>query len=215
MSKQTDHGGVFLWYFLIALFLEYSAVVVFVPPATIRQVISDEVDVCVRHLSEEACREVADATKRYYKAIADDTGWREATYRYFITNFDETYNAVENLDDRGMGQLSLRLLQSTWGALYIILWRFSLMSAWAPWFFALGLGCVIDAYVSWRISHYRFSFQSPLIHHTAFYVLVGVGCGFLCVLVLPFTITPLWVPTLIGIALVSAWLMIKNLNKRV
>jgi len=200
--------------FFVAV-IEIAIITLLVPTERLSSAISKEKQLCVDRLGSDACFEIKKTADSWYRVLALDSGAREATYDFFIGNFEGTQDAIHDFDDRGMHVFSTRFFQNMWGTLYIATWRLSSALSWLPWFLILAVAVVADAAVLRKIEQWRFSHRSALMQYLGMFTIFVVFELFLLVIIMPWAISPLWPPAAYAAVLAAMWVVISNMMKRV
>lgn len=200
---------------LVIAVIELSFILLLVPTQRVTEAINREKTLCADQLGIPACSQIKSVADRWYHSVAHETGAREATFKFFIGNFEQTNQAINDFDDRGVGMFSERFFRNLWGTLYIATWRLASALTWAPWFAFLAVAVVVDAVVLRKIEMWRFSHRSPLVHWIGLFTIFLVFELALLILILPWALSPLWPPFAYAIVLGSLWLIIRNMLKRI
>lgn len=195
--------------------IEIAVITLVVPTERLSEAITKEKQLCVDHLGNDACFEIKKTADAWYRVIALDSGAREATYNFFIGNFEATKDIIHDFDDRGMSVFSTRFFQNMWGTVYIATWRVSSALSWLPWFMILAVAVVVDGAVVRKIEQWKFSHRSALMQYLGMFAIFVVFELFLLVVIMPWAMSPLWPPFAYGVVLFALWVFISNMMKRV
>lgn len=205
-----------LYLFFVVVLSEFAIVALIVQPEYMAKVLEAEKGVYMRHLGEAAAKEIRAGADAWFIKSAINTGARQVTYEFVAGRHDRVgTTGLNQMDDRGFGRWAVRLLQTVWGAYYLVLYRAVAITSWVPYFIPLLFAAVVDASTRRAIAKWQFSYRSPLIHFSSLNVLTAVFLGTLAILACPITITPLWVPAAMVLVVFAAWTLVANMTKRV
>ena len=213
-NKDSLQRNTLRWAFYLFVF-EFLVVTLVIPPRVIKSLIDNQRTLYANELGTGAEDTIRAEADKLFKAVAIDSGFRDATFRFMLGQFSEAEDtAVLKLDDRGVKAWEDRQLRSIWGATYLGLYRWAGIVAWLPFVLPLAFAAGYDGWMRWKIGQWRFSFASPVRHGTSLHVIATMIVLALCLPVIPLAVTAYAAPFLLFVAAACCWVTVSNLPKR-
>jgi hypothetical protein len=197
------------WFWIIVLLLNEAAIILlFLPRSYLQETLTHEERMVTTQLSSETLDYVSDRTRNLFHYWFLDTGIVDASYTF------SGYKGKDRFDDRGLGAwLNLRL-HVFWLAIYLMLFRWLVMSVWLPGTAVLTLPLLVDGLSQREIRKYQFSYASPTVHRQTGQALRLLFALMILLPLMPLSCPPLAYPVAIGLGALALWIMLVNNQKR-
>lgn len=91
--------------------------------------------------------------------------------------------------------------------------RLVILFAWLPLLAPIAIGFFTDAYVARFIKLNQFGYYSPAVYSVAAHTMIFTIMLPICYLVIPFVMSPLWLPGLAMMLFLSMWLAIQHAQR--
>jgi len=200
-----------LWqWFLIILFNMIAIVFLVVPASYLENLHAREMQMLESQLGEEAAGLMQGWAEKWFRKAFVDTGALEAIERYF----QKSDNPRDPFDDRGLGSWVQKRAEVLLLALRYGFYRWGMLLLWLPLLLAAVLPVSMDAKFHRDIRKYQFSHTSGLTHKNSLRVISLVVLSALFMPLLPVTVPPLAIPTVILMGLGAWWVYWANMQKR-
>jgi len=209
--KEKRKRG-FAW-FVMALFLtELGIVFLVIPHAWVSRVGSYDRGFVYQWFGGDFEARVLRDAMSWFNALFVNTGIQDATYNFLIGQWDNSQGV--QIDDRGLGALTKDRLSTMWAAVSVAMYRFSEMAKWCALLLPLLFAVVVDGLTQREINKWRYFSPSPVVQHASTMTILMVSA---LGLLLPFAPVPLYaplIPVLMVLALMTAWMALANMAKR-
>src|SRR5690606_33785450 len=93
--------------------------------------------------------------------------------------------------------------------------RVGLLVTWVPFMLILLIPAVIDGYNTWQIKKLTFEYSSPVLHRYSIKGIFALIIGMFCLMILPFALNPMIIPTSFIFLCLFVGLAVSNLQKRI
>ncbi|TXI03148.1 MAG: DUF4400 domain-containing protein [Rhizobium sp.] len=210
MTAKKREGYPIWLLLLIGVVIEVIFIVAFISPATMRDAINRERLTAIDQIGADSEQSVRNAANGIFKKTIVESGLQKAAYETtgITTNPDS-----EDSPTTQVSMFAVHTLQTAFGAYYLMLYRIASMSAWYPLLLPLLLAAMLDGFVYWKVTQWRFSFASPAIHKFGLTSTTTILLVALVALFLPLPLTPFFAPTIVISLSVSTWMLISNMPK--
>lgn len=211
MARRGNSGIGIGWIVAMAVCLEFMALLLFVPSRTVAHYNAAERTSIAAELGSRAEAHVLGNANRWYRATLIDTGMTASLNKFLFGN------PTPRVSDpnRAVSNYTRDRMASFWRMLYTAYYRVALIWLWIPYLLPFAIPVFIDAHMERKVRQWRFSFVSPMTRAlaaragTALAVALGVS------LMIPLHVPPLVYPFLFGAVMLTVWVWVANLQKRI
>lgn len=201
---------------LVIIIIELTFIIGFTSTAHIRRTSMEEDARITEVLGTETALLVEERADGWYKSVITDNHVYDLVWHFFIPTEEEKAKSkgLERLGEEVFELTKVRI-----DTLFdIIYWVFRRIALFSIWFWPLvpifGLAFV-DGFFTRRIKQTNFDFSSPFIHQWSWRACGWICFGMIVLFFLPFVISPVAAPVLIGIVGVTLGLSVSNVQKRI
>jgi len=202
--------------FLVQMLMQVAIVVALFPGSRIEEMSVGERELTRSIMGERYAAWAAKHTSGWYDGLIVDSGIYSGAYRMLLPTAEEKERSrgLEQLGERGWFPYVESRLDAVFTILYHVIYRVTLITAWAPYLLILVIPSIWDGMMLWRARQTGFFFNSPMVHR---YSLRGAGFGLWALLVLlfwPTAVNPLLIPALMAFIAWSVGNIATHMPKR-
>lgn len=207
-------NGKHFWIWFVLFMAAFWVTPLLITDQQSKERIGAELATVAHQFGEETHNRVVDNANALYKALILDTGVQAIIAERVVNQIEQKQS------ERFYGKTLTRLSDRTNNYLanaatnfYGLAIRTQLLLMWLPLLIPFLLGAVADGYASRMIKMSAFGYFSPAVFSAAAHTLIFLVCLPLLYLIVPFVMSPFWIPVMAVLAAIALRQVIINAQR--
>ena len=203
------------WKVCSLLGIEVLLIVLLLPGSYAQSVWQRESGYILDHAGPETYEFILERGENWKNRVFYETGFYNAALNMLVPTEEEKAKSkgLENLGSLWFEYAGERL-DALEDVFHLTAIRLALAVAWAPYILIIFIPALLDGWYTRRIRQTNFKYVSPVIHTYAMKMAWSIAAGGAILFLLPFPITPIYIPVALMLMSIAIGVALGNFQKR-